>query len=98
MYTPYPSPRLCRHLPGCRRCAGAPEVRKDNGVVEQFIKSAPVADQPVALLLALELNLSTSSSEHLPFLKRLQQAHPSDFWVNFRLGSVLDEINRPGEA
>jgi eukaryotic-like serine/threonine-protein kinase len=83
---------------GWRVRARDPEVRKNNALLEEFLKTAPIADQPVSLLLALELNLSATSPEHLPFLGRLQRAHPGDFWVNYRLGSVLDEISRPGDA
>jgi serine/threonine-protein kinase len=81
-----------------RARARDPDFRKDPVALAQLIATAPIAGESVSLLLALEQQLSPTSPEREPFLKRLRQAHPGDFWVNFRLGSVLNYLNKPEEA
>jgi serine/threonine-protein kinase len=85
---------------GWRARARDPDLRKDDAGFARLIASAPVADQPVSLLLALEqqLRLGPNRTEQVPFLKRIQQAHPRDFWINARLGVVLYQGGKPGEA
>jgi eukaryotic-like serine/threonine-protein kinase len=83
---------------GWRISARDPNVRDDGVALVRLISTAQVTDQSVSLLLALELSLDASSHEHIPFLKRVQQAYPCDFWINLRLGIVVFERNRPGEA
>jgi serine/threonine-protein kinase len=83
---------------GWRARARDPDVRKNGSAVEELIRTASIAEQPVSLLLALESQLSATSPERVPFLKRVQAVFPDDFWVNYRLGSVLYKINRSGEA
>jgi serine/threonine-protein kinase len=81
-----------------RARARDPDVRKDAVALAQLVATAPIAEESVSLLLALEQQLSLTSPEREPFLKRLQRAHPGDFWVNFRLGSVLYYLGKPEEA
>src|SRR5262249_6881460 len=59
--------------------------------------TAPVG-QPVALLLALAMDMNPAGPARTQFLMRVQQAHPVDFWVNLRLGDVLMKSGNPGEA
>ena len=42
--------------------------------------------------------MTSDSPERLPFLKRVQQAHPGDFWANLTLGDVLAQRMQPAEA
>ena len=74
---------------GWRDRARDPAIRTDEAALVEVIKTAPVADQSVPLFLALDRQLNPDSKERLPFLKRIQQAHPGDFWVNLTLGDVL---------
>src|SRR5262249_37448001 len=66
-----------------------PAVRDNPAALAEVIDTAPVADQPPQLLLALDRQLNPSSPERLPFLRRIQQAHPGDIWANLTLGNVL---------
>jgi len=51
---------------------------------------ADVARQPVSLLLSVGGHLcETGSGAGVPFLRRIQSAHPADFWANFALGDAL---------
>jgi eukaryotic-like serine/threonine-protein kinase len=72
-------------------CARArdPAVRENPAALTEVIDTAPVADQPPQLLLALDKHLKPDSSEQLPFLRRVQRAHPGDFWANLTLGDAL---------
>jgi eukaryotic-like serine/threonine-protein kinase len=83
---------------GWRDRARDPAVLADRAALVEVIKTAPVADQSVPLLLALAKRLTFDSPERLPFLTRIQQAHPDDFWANFTLASVLSSRNQPAEA
>jgi eukaryotic-like serine/threonine-protein kinase len=83
---------------GWRIRARDPDIRNDESEVAKLVATAPIADQPVSLLLAVEQHLNKNSQEHIPFLKRIQNQHPDDFWINFRLGSVLVMAGQPAEA
>jgi len=73
-------------------------IRNDEAALLQLMSTAPVADRAVSLLLALEQQLNPTSPEHIRFLKRVQHAHPSDFWVNYRLAVALRFSEKPEEA
>jgi serine/threonine-protein kinase len=83
---------------GWRARARDPDVRTNPAAFAELINTAPVADQSVPLLLALAKHLNYDSPERIPFLTRIQQAHPGDFWANLRLGEVLDQRGRKAEA
>jgi serine/threonine-protein kinase len=74
---------------GWRARARDPDVRKKPAALAEVIRIAPVADQPPQLLLALAKHLPFDSPEQLLFLRRIQQAHPGDYWVNLALGDLL---------
>ena len=83
---------------GSRTRARDPEVLKDPAALDEVIRTAPAADESVQLLLALERRLTYDSPERLPFLRRIQQARPGDFWANLRLADVLHQRKQPAEA
>jgi eukaryotic-like serine/threonine-protein kinase len=84
---------------GWRDRARDPNLRADQAALAEVIRTAPVADESVPLLLELSKKLSFGSKERLPFLKRVQQAHPGDFWANMTLGDVLElREKKPAEA
>src|SRR5262249_48677138 len=82
---------------GWRDRARDPAVRADQAALVELIRTVPVADQSVPLLLALDRRLPSDSPERLPFLRRIHLAHPADVWVNLRLGEVV-ERKSPSEA
>jgi serine/threonine-protein kinase len=85
---------------GWRARARDPDLRKNDAAFARLIATAPVADESVALLLALgqQLLARPDRTEQVPFLMRVQKAHPGDFWVNARLGAVLYRTGKPEEA
>jgi serine/threonine-protein kinase len=84
---------------GWRDRARDPNLGTDQTALAEVIKAAPVADQSVPLLLALSNHLKPGSKERLAFLKRIQQAHPGDFWANIALGDrLVSWENNPAEA
>jgi serine/threonine-protein kinase len=74
---------------GWRDRARDPRVRKDPTAFARVIEGTRFEDQSVPLLLALELVMRARGNETIGFLMRVQQAHPGDFWANFRLGDIL---------
>jgi serine/threonine-protein kinase len=74
---------------GWRARARDPAVRENPAALAEVIDTAPVADQPPQLLLALDKHLKPDSPERLPFLRRVQRAYPGDFWANLTLGDAL---------
>ncbi len=83
---------------GWRDRARDPVMRADKAVLVEVIKHAPVTDPPVSLFLSLDMELDVLSKERLPFLKRIQQAHPGDLWVNLALAGVLSREKNNEEA
>lgn len=49
----------------------------------------PVKGQPLTLLLAIAEQLQLAGGDARPFLWRVQQQHPNDFWANRALGDAL---------
>jgi serine/threonine-protein kinase len=82
-----------------RNKARDPAVRADRIALARLIETAPVAEQPVPLLVALAAApLPLTSGQRVSFLQRVQQSHPDDFWANLTLGYVLMLQNEPAEA
>lgn len=52
-------------------------------------RDVPVDGQSISLLLALGERLKDAGADPAPLLKRVQSAHPADFWVNLVLGNAL---------
>src|SRR5262249_37589382 len=78
--------------------ARAPSLQQDDRALSRLIAPAPVAEPSVSLLLALANHLKPASPQRVPFLKKVQQAHPGDFWINLRLGYELMQKGLHGEA
>lgn len=70
-----------------------PVVRSDEAALVDVIKTIPVVEPFVPLYLAISMQLGRLSKERLPFLKRVQEAHPGDFWVNLALADVVGREN-----
>ena len=83
---------------GWRARARDPAAWRTVGQLQAVADQAPVADEPVAVLLSVERQLRYSKVDSVPFLVRVQRAHPADFYVNLTLGGVLWERGRLSEA
>ena len=83
---------------GWRDRAREPAIWKDRAKFAELLATAPIDDHSVPLLLAVEKHLADFGDDPIPFLKRVQQANPGDFWANLRLGDALREWTRPAEA
>ncbi|MDX2131356.1 MAG: protein kinase [Planctomycetota bacterium] len=63
---------------------------QDQNQLEALAREARLEDQPVPLMLIVAgLLMEQRSEEGLPFLRRIQAAHPSDFWACFALAESL---------
>jgi tetratricopeptide (TPR) repeat protein len=64
----------------------------DRGLLEKLVDQADVAQQPPAFLVELAREeLWQGKVGRIALLRRAQQQHPGDFWVNFELGAALHE-------
>jgi tetratricopeptide (TPR) repeat protein len=75
-----------------------PAVWNDPAKLVAAANELPVSDQPVSFCLAVRHQLDDLKQETLPFLYRLQDAHPQDFWANLNLADALHERKRFTEA
>jgi serine/threonine-protein kinase len=66
-------------------------VRK---ALADVVATAPFDEATVPLLLTLEQGWSAAGEDTIPFLTRIVQAHPGDFWANNRLAEALMYRNR----
>ena len=58
-------------------------------MIAKLAETVPVKGLSVSLLLALGERLRAAGGDATPFLKRVQNAHPADFWANIVLGDAL---------
>lgn len=62
----------------------------------ELARDAPVGSEPVTLLLMVAGHLMHADPDtSLRLVRRIQAAHPSDFWANFALAESLDERGDP---
>jgi serine/threonine-protein kinase len=66
-----------------------PAVWENPAALSELTRTAPVAGLPVSLLLALGDQLRAVGGDSVPFLKRVQGEHPTDFWANLILGNAM---------
>jgi eukaryotic-like serine/threonine-protein kinase len=83
---------------GWRDRARDPAIWKDEAALFRLIETTPSPEQSLALLLAIELDTEASGEIRVAFLKRVQERHPHDFWVNARLGQLLTYLGKPEQA
>jgi serine/threonine-protein kinase len=72
-----------------------PAMWRNQAALTELAQGAPVAEQSVPLLVAFGRRLTGGNATE--FLRRVQRAHPADFWANFELGTGLAK-REPGEA
>jgi eukaryotic-like serine/threonine-protein kinase len=67
-------------------------------VVHSVTTKGPLADQPVTFLLIVARQLTACKKNAIPFLIKVQQAHPDDLWANLELGNAMKDSDRNPEA
>jgi serine/threonine-protein kinase len=82
---------------GWRQRVLDPAAWEDPPALAELARTAPVASEPVSLLLALGERLRAVHGDAAPFLQRVQQEHPADFWANLIVGNALLQ-SAPQEA
>jgi serine/threonine-protein kinase len=74
-----------------------PAVWRAGKALAELARAAPLAEQPMPLLLALGERLSATGEDGVGFLRRVQEQYPEDFWVTFALALALHGAGRhPG--
>jgi serine/threonine-protein kinase len=66
-----------------------PAAWGDPAALAELARTAPLAEQPVSLLLALGERLQAAGGDALAFVRRVQYAHPDDFWANLTLAVLI---------
>jgi serine/threonine-protein kinase len=66
-------------------------VWEDRAKLTELTDAAPVKGQSLTLLLAVGEQLDLAGGDPRPFLWRVQQQHPNDFWANRALADALFE-------
>jgi serine/threonine-protein kinase len=61
----------------------------DPKTLAELAETVPVNGPSAALLLALAERLAAADGKSTQFLKRVQRAHPADFWANMFMGNAL---------
>jgi serine/threonine-protein kinase len=74
-----------------------PAAWRDGKALAELARAAPLAKQPVPLLLALGERLCATGEDGVRFLGRVREHYPKDFWANFTLALALHGAGRrPG--
>jgi tetratricopeptide (TPR) repeat protein len=73
-------------------------VWQDREALERLAREAKVSELSPQILGALGLLLVIRGADAVPLLTAAQRRHPSDFWLNFGLGTVLYAAKRWEEA
>jgi Flp pilus assembly protein TadD/predicted Ser/Thr protein kinase len=72
------------------------EVWKNAKAMSDLAREAPVDTEPVQLLLIVAgRQLEWDAPASLVLLRKIQAAHPADFWANYALANVLDRLEDP---
>jgi serine/threonine-protein kinase len=80
-----------------RKRALDPAAWDDRAALAELAETAPVSSENITLLLALGERLRASRNNAAAFLRRVQSAHPADFWANLILGNATLQ-SAPQEA
>jgi serine/threonine-protein kinase len=66
-----------------------PAAWRDGMALAELARTAPVAVQPIPLLLALGERLSAIGDDGITFRRRVREQDPNDFWANFTLALAV---------
>ena len=78
----------------------SPEAWSDRARLAELAREAPVAKESVQLLVALGVRLQKAGGREdaIDYLRRVQHAHPGDFYANNMLGDALFDVGEYGDA
>lgn len=78
----------------------SPEAWSDPARLGELAREAPVAQESVQLLVALGVRIQKAGrrEDAIAYLRRVQQAHPEDFYANNMLGNALFDVGEYGDA
>lgn len=82
---------------GWRERARQPDAWYDLTRLAELADTMPVGERSLGLPLALGERLGALGGDSVGFLRRIQAAHPSDFWANHAIGWLLRR-DSPEEA
>ena len=75
-----------------------PATWEDRAALANLAESAPIADQPPSLLLALGERLQLAGGDGVGLLRLVQQQYPDDFWAKFTLANAVYCLARQGKG
>jgi tetratricopeptide (TPR) repeat protein len=75
-----------------------PAAWRDRRALERLAREAPVAELSSPVLMVLARLLEREKADAEPVLRAAQRLRPRHSWLNWELGNVLLEANRPAEA
>lgn len=76
---------------GWRDRARQPDAWYDAFRLSELARSMPEDERSLALPLALGERLGALGGDSIGFLRRIQIAHPSDFWANYAIGWAVHQ-------
>lgn len=65
----------------------------DPQALQKTVEEIAIGDQSIALMIDLSDRFHQIGGNPVPFLKRIQQVHPDDFWINYALGVAVQRQN-----
>lgn len=68
---------------------------EDAAALAELAREARVAEEPMPVMLLLARLLDFNGGDAIGFMRRVQLAHPGDFWPNFVLAESLDGRGDP---
>ena len=74
-----------------------PVVWEDRAALAELARTAPVTSESLSFLLAFGERLRAAGDNADAFLRRVQSAHPADFWANLIAGNAMLQ-SAPQEA
>ncbi|MBC7773073.1 MAG: tetratricopeptide repeat protein [Pyrinomonadaceae bacterium] len=81
---------LADHDPtGWRRRARDPAAWNDPSVLAELSRTVPDSERSLSLLLWFGEKLGSQRPDGFAFLRKVQEAHPDDFWANTTLGLAI---------
>jgi serine/threonine-protein kinase len=81
-----------------RDCTRDPDAWEVGAALAELARTAPVAEQPPPLLLALGERLQLAGGDGVGLLRRVQEQYPDDFWTNFTLARAFYGVWRQGKS
>jgi serine/threonine-protein kinase len=75
-----------------------PATWGDAAALAELARTAPLADQPPPLLLALGERLQLAGGDGIALLRRVQKHHPDDFWTDLTLARAFYGEWRRGQG